>query len=600
MVLAVHRRAVDDDHRLLCPASGSFKEYAARSALAPPSAHHRVDFSADSDPALRPLWDLRAGLAAGLSAVLLAVLALPAGAAAAVATTSRAAARCRTAKLVARPIVSPIALASACRYARSRFGSVSFAVVEDRTTVRGYRRTRGYPSASVVKAMVMVAVLRRAGQRRLTRAERGLLYPMITRSDNAAAVTLWNELGPDRLRRVAAAAGMRRFAIGAHLFEARIDASDQARFFLVIDRLVPAAHRAYARRLLASIVSWQRWGIAPAAERHNFRARFKGGWRTGITHQVALLQRDGRRLAIAVLTADQPSMDYGEATIEEIADRLLRHACTTARSAHPMSATPAARALVDGDAPRPLAASANGQRRRRLGRQATLRAHLSAPAARWSAVDDGGAPATREDSSSARPPASRPPIPGRSARRSPSAPVAHPWAGPPPRTPHPGPPPTRHRPWGWIIVCVLLLLVAGRRAIWAVSRQSDLDEQKDATTQAQQDAEQAQQEANEANARSASCPPGGRDHAGGQRRERPARASGPGRAGRAEADARRAPGPNLTSLKDDLAHAAEDAGEAQTTPTPEGEQATATPEGDRDPGGRAGDRHAVTRGPHDE
>jgi hypothetical protein len=96
---------------------------------------------------------------------------------------------------------------------------------------------------------------------------------------------------------------MRRLAIGTHLFEARVDASDQARFFLVIDRLVPTEHRAYARRLLASIVPSQRWGIAAAADRHGFSVRFKGGWRTALTHQVALLQRDGRRLAIAVLTA---------------------------------------------------------------------------------------------------------------------------------------------------------------------------------------------------------------------------------------------------------------------------------------------------------
>jgi hypothetical protein len=275
--------------------------------------------------------------------LLLVVLALVAGAAAvgaigdpapvtpvaaAAAATGPAAARCRTAKLVERPIVGAAALASARRYAGSRLGSVSFAVVEDRTAVRGYRRTVGYPSASVIKAMVMVAVLRRAGHGRLTRAERALLDPMITRSDNAAAITLWNELGADRLRRVAAVAGMRRFAIGAHLFEARIDASDQARFFLIIDRLVPDQHRAYARRLLASIVSWQRWGIAPAAERHGFRAGFKGGWRTGIAHQVALLRRDGRRLAIAVLTADQPSMAYGQDTIEGIAERLLGHART--------------------------------------------------------------------------------------------------------------------------------------------------------------------------------------------------------------------------------------------------------------------------------
>jgi hypothetical protein len=245
---------------------------------------------------------------------------------AAVGAITGVAARAAVAKPVERPIVDGAALESARRYARSRLGSVSFAVVEDRVPVRGYRRTVGYPSASVIKAMVLVAVLRRAGHRRLTRAQRALLYPMITRSDNEAAIALWNTLGAGPLRDVAAAAGMRRFAIGAHLFEARVDASDQARFFLVIDRLVPAEHRAYARRLLASIVSWQRWGIADAAARHGFSIRFKGGWRTALTHQVALLQRDGRRLAIAVLTADEPSMAYGEQTIEGVAERLLRHA----------------------------------------------------------------------------------------------------------------------------------------------------------------------------------------------------------------------------------------------------------------------------------
>jgi Beta-lactamase enzyme family len=243
-----------------------------------------------------------------------------------VATMIRVARGAATAKVVDRTIVGAAALASARRYARSRLGSVSCAVVEDRTALRGYRRTASYTSASVIKAMIMVAALRRAGHRRLTAPQRALLDPMITRSDNAAAIALWNELGARALRRVAAVAGMRRFAIGAHLFEARIDASDQARFFLIIDRLVLAEHRAYARRLLASIVSWQRWGIAHVAARQGFSVRFKGGWRTAITHQVALLQRDGRRLAIAVLTAGQPSMIYGEQTIEGVADRLLRRA----------------------------------------------------------------------------------------------------------------------------------------------------------------------------------------------------------------------------------------------------------------------------------
>lgn len=72
---------------------------------------------------------------------------------------------------------------------------------------------------------------------------------------------------------------------------------------------------------------------------------------------------------------------------------------------------------------------------------------------------------------------------------------ADPWrAGPEPE------PAAKHRrPWAWITASVVLLIVAGGFAVWAFGLQGDLDDQKDQTAQAQQDAEQAQQAADQAN-----------------------------------------------------------------------------------------------------
>ena len=222
-----------------------------------------------------------------------------------------------------RRLTSAAQIKVAQRFARSREGVVAFAVLDERSTrVRGLRRTTRFRSASVVKAMMLVSVLRRAGKRRLSETERGRLRPMITRSDNAAASAIYAEIGARGLRRVARAARMRKFTPAGPWGVSQITPADQVRFFLRIDRLVPRAHRRYARKLLSSITKGQRWGIAPVARRKNLKAFFKGGWVTGITHQVALLERrrNGQRIALAVLTRNSPSMEYGEQTIEGIAD----------------------------------------------------------------------------------------------------------------------------------------------------------------------------------------------------------------------------------------------------------------------------------------
>jgi beta-lactamase class A len=241
--------------------------------------------------------------------------------------------RPRTEPLTARSLPGPplptlAHLARARSFAGAREGLVSFAVVGTDHRLRCYRCWRRYEAASVVKAMLLVAYLDRlARERPITASDRRLLGPMIRVSDNKAATAIYERLGDAALYRVARRAGMKSFAVRGYWGSAQTTARDQARFFAELDRLTPPRYRRYARSLLASIVSWQTWGV-PEIARPTWRVFFKGGWRPSSTghlvHQVALLERGQRALAIAVLTERNPSHPYGRDTVRGIAARLLR------------------------------------------------------------------------------------------------------------------------------------------------------------------------------------------------------------------------------------------------------------------------------------
>jgi hypothetical protein len=212
-------------------------------------------------------------------------------------------------------------------YAQTRAGHVSFGVRTARG-LRGVEVTRTVPSASVVKAMLLVAYLRQPGvrQRRLRGADRALLGPMIRRSDNAAASQVCNLVGTDGLARLARRAHMRRFHATRPWGLSTIDVADQTRFFLHVDRHVPSRHRRYAMRLLSSIVAQQRWGVARVRP-PGWALYFKGGWGSGtgwVDHQVALLRRGHRRVSVAILITSSPGHAYGNETLRGVAARLLR------------------------------------------------------------------------------------------------------------------------------------------------------------------------------------------------------------------------------------------------------------------------------------
>jgi beta-lactamase class A len=228
-----------------------------------------------------------------------------------------------------RVVPTHAAFAAATRFARSRAGLVSFAVVDSTGRVRGRRANVPYPSASVVKAMLLVSYLRQAAWGRLPLDHGSLreLTSMIVVSDNDAATHVYARIGGDpMLDALAETAGMRSFSVRGYWSSAEITARDEAVLFSRLNALVPPRHRALARRLLSSIVRDQRWGIPHAA--HGWHVFFKGGWGPDasgqLVHQVALLERGGTSLALAVLTDGNPSEAYGRATIEGIAARLLR------------------------------------------------------------------------------------------------------------------------------------------------------------------------------------------------------------------------------------------------------------------------------------
>jgi hypothetical protein len=226
-------------------------------------------------------------------------------------------------------IPSPEALRDAWNYARGRTGEVSFAVVDTEGELRGRSEANRYPAASVVKAMLLAAEVRRlkhAGSGIDSTTDR-LLTAMITRSDNVAADAIYGRVGDAGLFRVAKRAEMKRFTVAGHWGNARITAADMARFFGDLDRALVRRHREYAKGLLGSIIESQRWGIPPAAE-PRWAVRFKGGWLPShaLAHQAAeLRERAGpRELSMAVLTDDQPSHGYATETVRGVAERLLR------------------------------------------------------------------------------------------------------------------------------------------------------------------------------------------------------------------------------------------------------------------------------------
>jgi hypothetical protein len=219
------------------------------------------------------------------------------------------------------------AIAAAARFLDSRAGRTSLAVVDNRGALSGLRVREHFQSASVVKVMMLVAYLQmlNAHHRSLGAADNALLHPMIHISDNNAASAVLSVVGDAALARVGRESGMRDYAPGVGWWAfTQTSAADQARFFYSLERLIPSQFYGYARGLLSGIEPSQSWGIPPVA-RPRWQVFFKTGAlpSEGLFNEVGRLERPGVTFTIAVFTTGDPSMSYGEETIQGVAAILL-------------------------------------------------------------------------------------------------------------------------------------------------------------------------------------------------------------------------------------------------------------------------------------
>ena len=219
-------------------------------------------------------------------------------------------------------------LAAAREYAESRAGHARFAVFDMRGRLHHDGGGGRAAMASTFKVMLMVAYLRQdhVDGRDLNDGEKSLIRTMIRRSDNESATRIRDILGRGPIEALADRARMKHFHWNAIWGYCRTSARDQALFMRNLRRHVPDRHWGFAKRQLAHIVSWQRWGIGRLDLPRGWDLYFKGGWagHGAIDHQIAQLRNDRRRIGVAVLTEGSPSRAYGNATLEGVFRRLLR------------------------------------------------------------------------------------------------------------------------------------------------------------------------------------------------------------------------------------------------------------------------------------
>jgi beta-lactamase class A len=230
---------------------------------------------------------------------------------------------------------------AATGYLATRKGTV-LAAVYDVKTGQTWRLGQGGPQAeaSVIKLDVLETLLaQRARSTGLSASDRSLAQQMIEDSDNAAATSLWYEVGDGT--------GIRSFNTRAGLTQTSPSScvvcegfswpgwglstttpGDQLTLLRQLVRpssLLSDADRDYALSLMENVTADQRWGVSGGVPA-GVTVALKNGWlplkgtdSDWQVNSVGSISGDGREYLMAVLSTGNPAEQYGIDTIDQLA-----------------------------------------------------------------------------------------------------------------------------------------------------------------------------------------------------------------------------------------------------------------------------------------
>jgi beta-lactamase class A len=228
---------------------------------------------------------------------------------------------------------------AAVSYLSTRTGTVLAAVYDVRTG-QTWRLGQGRPQAeaSVVKLDVLETLLAERGDGGLSASDQSLARQMIEDSDNAAATSLWYEVGSaTRIRLFNAEAGLTQTTPSSCVVCAGFSwpgwglstttPADQIallRKLITPSSLLTDAERDYALSLLENVTPSQRWGVSGGVPAH-VTVALKNGWLplAGVDsdwqiNSVGWISGGGRNYLTAVLVAGNPTEQYGIDTIDQL------------------------------------------------------------------------------------------------------------------------------------------------------------------------------------------------------------------------------------------------------------------------------------------